>query len=121
VYPVLALLSILAGAGLVVALFRALRSEAPSSIRLTKAGEVLLILAWPVLVAASDVQYNLTFIQAQGRYLFPGLGGIGLFFMLGLSRLAGPRLSPLILALASVLLALLSAVLLKSVVIPAWR
>jgi 4-amino-4-deoxy-L-arabinose transferase-like glycosyltransferase len=121
VYPVLALLSILAGAGLVVALFRALRSEAPSSIRLTKAGEVLLILAWPVLVAASDVQYNLTFIQAQGRYLFPGLGGIGLFFMLGLSRLAGPRLSPLILALASILLALLSAVLLKSVVIPAWR
>jgi 4-amino-4-deoxy-L-arabinose transferase-like glycosyltransferase len=121
VYPVLALLSLLAGAGLVVALFRALRSEALGPVRWAKAGEVLLVLAWPVLVAASDVQYNLTFIQAQGRYLFPGLGGIGLFFMLGLSRLAGPRLSPLILAIGTILLALLSAVLLKTVVIPAWR
>lgn len=121
VYPVLVLLSALAGAGLVVALFRALRAHGLSAAVWPKAGEVVLVLAWPCLVFASDAQYNLTFIQAQGRYLFPGIGGIGLFFMLGLSRLVGPRLSPAVLAAVSALLALLCAVLLKTVVIPAWR
>ena len=121
VYPALVLLSALAGAGLVVALFRALRVEAVETVRGTKAAELLLVLAWPALVFASDVQYNLTFIQAQGRYLFPGIGGIGFFFMLGLSRLAGPRLSTATLTVISLLLALLCVVLLKTVVIPAWR
>ena len=120
VYPVLTLLSALAGAGLVVALFRALRSGANDE-RSPIGAEVVLVLAWPVLVFLSDAQYNLTFIQAQGRYLFPGIGGIGLFFMLGLSRLAGPRLSGVVVGAAVVLLAALSVVLLKVVVIPAWR
>jgi 4-amino-4-deoxy-L-arabinose transferase-like glycosyltransferase len=121
IYPVLTLLSVLAALGLVVALFRALRAEAGPAVVRARAGEVLLVVAWPVLVLAADVQYNLTFIQAQGRYLFPGIGGIGLFFMLGLSRLAGPRLSRTALLLVSLLLALLCALLLKTVVIPAWR
>jgi 4-amino-4-deoxy-L-arabinose transferase-like glycosyltransferase len=121
VYPVLVLLSALAGTGLVVALFRALRGDGAPTAGWTKAGEIVLVLAWPFLVFASDAQYNLTFIQAQGRYLFPGIGGIGFFFMLGLSRLAGPRFSPIMLALVSGLLALLCALLLKTVVIPAWR
>ena len=121
VYPILTLLSILAAAGLVVALVRALRTPSAVAIGRAKAGEYLLVLSWPVLVFASDVQYNLTFIQAQGRYLFPAIGGIGLFFMLGLSRLAGPRLSTVTIASLSVLLALLSAVLLKTVVVPAWQ
>jgi 4-amino-4-deoxy-L-arabinose transferase-like glycosyltransferase len=121
VYPALILLSVLAALGLVVALFRALRPAAGSDGESHVGGDLLLVLAWPVLVFLSDAQYNLTFIQAQGRYLFPGIGGIALFFMLGLSRLAGPRLSGAAVGAAVVLLATLSAVLLKTVVIPAWR
>jgi len=121
VYPVLTLLSALAAVGLVVALVRALRTQSAVANLRARAGEFILVLSWPLLVFASDVQYNLTFIQAQGRYLFPAVGGIGLFFMLGLSRLASPRLSTLTIATVSVLLAVLSAVLLKTVVVPAWR
>ena len=121
VYAELKLLTILAGIGLAVALLRALRLDVPGAAVRQKAGEVVLVLAWPVLVILEDLQYNLTFVQTQGRYLFPAIGGIGLFFMLGLSRLAGPRLSPVVLTAASVLLAALCAVLLKTVVIPAWR
>jgi 4-amino-4-deoxy-L-arabinose transferase-like glycosyltransferase len=120
VYPALVLLSALAALGLVVALFRTLRSL-PTDARSQLGADLLLVLAWPVLVFLSDAQYNLTFIQAQGRYLFPGIGGIGLFFMLGMSRLAGPRLSGTAIGAAVVLLGTLSAVLLKTVVIPAWR
>lgn len=121
VYPALTLLSVLAAAGLVVALFRFLRSRVTDNGKNHWGSNLLLVLAWPALVFLSDAQYNLTFIQAQGRYLFPGIGGIGLFFMLGLSRLAGPRLSGAAIGAAVVLLAALSAVLLKTVVIPAWH
>ena len=120
VYPPLTLLSVLAAFGLVVALLRGLRPGWTASVQ-GKATEVALVLAWPLLVAAGDVEYNLTFLQAQGRYLFPAIGGIGLFFMLGLSRLAGPRLSALALAATSLLFFLLCVVLLEAVVIPAWR
>ena len=121
IYPALAALCALAALGLPAALVRALRQAPAPAILRQRGGEFLLVFAWPALVVASDVQYNLTFIQAQGRYLFPGLGGLGLAFALGLSRLAGPRLSTAALATVSALLALLCALLLKTVVIPAWR
>jgi 4-amino-4-deoxy-L-arabinose transferase-like glycosyltransferase len=43
-----------------------------------------------LLVAAEVVVYNLTFIQPQGRYLFPALVPIVLGLSLGWSRLAQP-------------------------------
>ncbi|MCL4543798.1 MAG: glycosyltransferase family 39 protein [Chloroflexi bacterium] len=121
VYPPLEILTVLAFFGTLVACTRVLRDGSNEWSLTRRMGEVLLVLAWPVLVLASVVQYNLTFIQAQGRYLFPAIGGFGLFFMLGLSRLASPRFSTLVLAVASLLLALLSVIMLHSVVIPAWR
>jgi len=41
-----------------------------------------------LLVAASHVWYNFKFVQHQGRYLFPALIPIGLFFALGLREWA---------------------------------
>ena len=48
-----------------------------------------LLLAALGLVVAEVVLYNLSFIQAQGRYLFPALLPIGLLLALGWSALAG--------------------------------
>lgn len=120
VYPALTLLCLLALLGLGAALVRALRNGLTDEVR-QKAPVMVLAAAWPGLVFLADAQYNLTFIQAQGRYLFPAIGGFGLFFMLGLSRLAGPRLAGVTVALASLLMLTLSVVLLKAVVIPAWQ
>jgi hypothetical protein len=41
-----------------------------------------------LLILAGMLQYNLTFIQAQGRYLFPAIVPIAIFFVLGLRELA---------------------------------
>jgi 4-amino-4-deoxy-L-arabinose transferase-like glycosyltransferase len=52
------------------------------------ASGLFLILAALVLVAAEVAVYNLSFIQAQGRYLFPAILPIGLLLGLGWSTLA---------------------------------
>ena len=44
-----------------------------------------------LLVALAYLGYNLTFVQFQGRYLFPGLIPLGLFFTLGLSEALSRR------------------------------
>jgi 4-amino-4-deoxy-L-arabinose transferase-like glycosyltransferase len=44
-----------------------------------------------LLILAGMLQYNLTFIQAQGRYLFPAIVPIAIFFVLGLRELASRR------------------------------
>jgi hypothetical protein len=44
-----------------------------------------------LLILAGLLQYNLTFIQAQGRYLFPAIVPIAIFFVLGLRELARRR------------------------------
>ncbi len=56
-----------------------------------------------LLVAASHVWYNFKFVQHQGRYLFPALIPIGLFFALGLREWARllTRLTSLLLPLES--------------------
>lgn len=56
-----------------------------------------------LLVAASHVWYNFKFVQHQGRYLFPALIPIGLFFALGLREWARllARLTSLLLPLDS--------------------
>jgi 4-amino-4-deoxy-L-arabinose transferase-like glycosyltransferase len=61
----------------------------------TAALGVKFLLAALGLVAAEVVVYNLSFIQAQGRYLHPALLPIGLLLGLGWLTLAevGPRLS----------------------------
>ncbi len=46
------------------------------------------------LVAGALVAYNFRFIQPQGRYLFPALLPLALFFALGISVWTGRRLAP---------------------------
>ena len=61
------------------------------------------------LVLASFVRFNMTFFQAQGRYLFPALPFWALLFVVGLGQLVPPRARPwsaLALAAAMLLLAL---------------
>jgi 4-amino-4-deoxy-L-arabinose transferase-like glycosyltransferase len=54
--------------------------------------QALLVLAVVVgLVAAAYGWYNLTFVQFQGRYLFPALVPLGIFFTLGLVEAFAPR------------------------------
>jgi hypothetical protein len=44
-----------------------------------------------LLMALGYGWYNLTFVQFQGRYLFPAIIPLGLFFALGLSEALSPR------------------------------
>jgi len=58
------------------------------------------------LVAGMFLVYNLTYIQAQGRYLFPASAALGLFLALGLREMVGrPRLLAALLAMGCALLA----------------
>jgi hypothetical protein len=55
-------------------------------------GAMLAVLGTSVVaVLAEVVYYNLTFVQAQGRYLFPALGPLALLAALGWSELARAR------------------------------
>lgn len=44
-----------------------------------------------ILTTLGYLWYNLTFVQFQGRYLFPALIPLGLFFALGLAEAVSPR------------------------------
>ena len=71
-----------------------------------------------VVVVAQVALYNLTFVQAQGRYLYPALLPIALFFVLGLRELMSPVHARLLLALSIASLALLDFVCLTRYVLP---
>ena len=55
--------------------------QAPKSTQQPYAG--LLLSLWFALTVGGYVYYNLTFVQHQGRYLFPALIPIGLAFAIG--------------------------------------
>jgi len=79
-YTLLTVLTLIALGGL-VALFITRR------LRLSVPGSVLLLMAMAVLLMfLAYGWYNITFVQFQGRYLFPALIPLGLFFTLGLSE-----------------------------------
>jgi 4-amino-4-deoxy-L-arabinose transferase-like glycosyltransferase len=48
--------------------------------------EIWILVFWLILAALAYVYYNTTFVQHQGRYLFPALIPIGLFFAVGLRQ-----------------------------------
>src|SRR3954464_12288641 len=55
------------------------------------------LLAWSALLVFGEVAYyNLTFIQPQGRYLFPALVPIALFLSVGWWQLASRATSSLV-------------------------
>lgn len=64
----------------------------PESALLPGQRQALLLLVLTVgFTLAAYGWYNLTFVQFQGRYLFPALVPLGLFFTLGLVEAFGPR------------------------------
>jgi hypothetical protein len=103
-YVALAGVTVLAGAGLLILMGRALfgRSELTP---VQKRGLTLLAI-WAIIVAAQLAAYNLRFIQAQGRYLFPALLPIALGFILGWRELVPHRLAPVVVVGLLIVLAL---------------
>jgi hypothetical protein len=93
VYLALRILSVLAVVGLV---FRAVdafeRPVAAASRRFSPA--LVLLLSSGVLTLGSYLWYNLSFYQAQGRYLYPALIPIGMAWTLGLDESLRRRTAP---------------------------
>jgi len=52
---------------------------------------LVLVLVGLALVVLNFVQFNVTYFQAQARYLYPAVGGFALFFAAGPERLPDAR------------------------------
>ncbi len=61
--------------------------------RIAQKRAMTLMLVWLLLTIGTYVWYNLTFVQHQGRYLFPALPVWGLCFAVGLDRALRPHFS----------------------------
>jgi len=85
VYQALALLSALLLAGFLWWLFDPRRPPLPSPQR----ASLILLLASFCLTLLVFLWYNLSFVQHQGRYLFPALIPLGTAVALGLDKLSG--------------------------------
>lgn len=80
-WPTYALLAVL----WVVSLIGALRAGFRLSRESSDIGNVLIIyLSTVILVASAFVQFNLHFFQAQGRYLYPAMIPMAVFWVLGI-------------------------------------
>jgi hypothetical protein len=115
-YFALGLISGLAALGFVLFLVRVVLSK--GLLTPHQRSSLLLMGLWVGVAAAELVVYNLSFVQAQGRYLYPALLPIALFFVLGLRELLAPVHSRLLLALGVAALALLNFVCLTRYVLP---
>lgn len=115
-YFVLGLVSGLAALGFALFLGRVVFSKGLLSP--SQRNALLLMGLWAAVAVAELVVYNLSFVQAQGRYLFPALVPIALFFVLGLRELMAPVHSRLLLTLGVGALALLNVVCLTRYVLP---
>ncbi len=86
-YPPLAVLTVLAVVGLIPALWRRLRSRDADAVPWLS---ITVLVSTLLLTLAVHVGYNLTFVQHQGRYLFPALVPIALGISVGLGTWLGP-------------------------------
>lgn len=72
--------------------WRVLRVHQDSGLALPLSAKAMTILGLLLtLVIAQVLFYNLQFLQPQGRYLFPALTPIAIFFILGLQALVTPN------------------------------
>jgi len=86
-YSLLTILTFMALGGLVVFLITVRSSSELSPSELSVQRNALTLMAMSVLLMCLAYGwYNITFVQFQGRYLFPGLIPLGLFFSLGLGE-----------------------------------
>jgi 4-amino-4-deoxy-L-arabinose transferase-like glycosyltransferase len=99
IYWALAVLSCAVLIGFVILLlgwairFRSRRQHPGTADKRRTAGLVLLVTIWAGWTALQYLGYNLTFVQHQGRYLFPALIPIGLVFGLGWRSVLKPAAS----------------------------
>jgi 4-amino-4-deoxy-L-arabinose transferase-like glycosyltransferase len=91
-YLLLTLLTLIALGGF-VAFLAARSSPVEPALRLTlDQRQALGLMALAILlILLAYAWYNLTFVQFQGRYLFPGLIPLGIFFALGLTEALNRR------------------------------
>jgi hypothetical protein len=90
-------------------------ADLPAAERLGFGLAGLLVLA----VLIGTVGYNLTYLQPQGRYLFPAMAGIATLAAVGLRELIAPRQRSAIYLLAGLSMAGLDVVALYRFVVPA--
>jgi hypothetical protein len=76
--------------------YRSMKGVHDDSVERRPTGLVLLLAIWGGWTVLQYLGYNLTFVQHQGRYLFPALIPIGLAFGLGLGELLRPVVSRVI-------------------------
>ena len=116
VYLVLLVGTVLAAIGLAVAIGRLGLAGQP---RIAGNEPWILAIAVLGLTLVEVVYYNLTYIQAQGRYLFPALPGLAALMAVGWRELLFARLRPAAYALASTALIALNVVAIYRYIIPA--
>lgn len=115
-YLLLGVISGLAALGLLLFLRRAVFEKGLLSPHQRSSLGIMALAA--AVVVAQLVVYNLSFIQAQGRYLYPALLPIAFFLVLGLRELMAPVHARLLLVLSMGSLALLNYVCLSRYVLP---
>jgi hypothetical protein len=107
IYLLLALLCAIVGLGFLSYLIRVIRKRGTLS-AYQKAALGLLSLS-TLLTLLSYLWYNGKFVQHQGRYLFPALVPLGLFFALGLQEVLAKERAKVIAALCLLALLVLAA------------
>ncbi len=118
-YVLLAALTALASLGLVLYLLQvARRVEAVSSSQLWSLALLALCL---LMVTGVLVAYNFTYVQAQGRYLFPAIVPISAFFVLGLREVMAPKHRPVLFGLLFVAMAYFDMLSLFAFIVPDLR
>ena len=116
VYLALAVLSLLLGVGFLAGW---LDRRRPRLTPLQRRGVVLLALS-ATLTVISYLWYNLTFVQHQGRYLFPALVPLALAGALGLEWWAARRAGALVVGLGLTGIPLAIAWALRRTALPLW-
>jgi 4-amino-4-deoxy-L-arabinose transferase-like glycosyltransferase len=107
IYLLLALLCAIVGLGFLIYLVRVARQRDILSAYQKTALGLLALSAF--LTVLSYLWYNTKFVQHQGRYLFPALVPLGLFFALGLREILAKGRAKVIAALCLLALLVLAA------------
>ncbi|MDO8671948.1 MAG: hypothetical protein Q7O66_11035, partial [Dehalococcoidia bacterium] len=118
-YTLLGVLTSIGLAGMGLFLVRMIRHpSSEGSLSAAQSTCLLLMGATFALVLGVLVFYNFRFVQAQGRYLFPALIPIALFFTLGLREIVAPRYAPVLFAVLYIALLALDYVCLTRFILP---
>ncbi len=86
VYPLLDILTLIAGIGLVIWAWRVWRPQ-----RFAQWPALTVIAAWIVIVFVALIRWTSSTMASQGRLIFPAISGICLFFALGWLGWLSPR------------------------------